>query len=798
MKIPVLLYMKFKLNLHWKTWSTKKKVLTILVGIALVAYYFCLPKTLFDASYSTVIESKDHQLLAAQIAQDGQWRFPEMQTVPNKFETCITLYEDEYFYYHWGFNPISMGKAFASNLSANKVKRGGSTLTQQTIRLARAGQARTYVEKLIEFIQATRLEFKYSKASILKLYASHAPFGGNVVGLDVAAWRYFGTAPDQLSWAESATLAVLPNAPRLIYPGKNQETLLKKRNALLKKLFDHQKIDQSTYELALSEPLPQKPHELPQMAPHLLHQIAKTHKEERLVTTIDYQIQQRANEIIATYYAHYKQAEVYNIAALIVDVENRDIVAYIGNSPTTAAHQKDVDIIQANRSTGSILKPFLYAAMLDDASLLPHQLVADIPVVISGYKPTNFSNSYEGATTANEALSRSLNIPFVLLLQQYGVYRFYDNLQQLQLTSINKYPDHYGLSLILGGAESSLWQLTRAYAGLVGTVNHYNQTQEYRTQEIQELNWQANNVQSFGTNSKEKTIWGAGAIYNTFEALTKVNRPEGDEAWQYYDSALKIAWKTGTSFGGRDAWAIGVNKKYVVSVWVGNASGEGRPSISGVRMAGPILFDLFKLLPKQKDIPAPLNDMEEATICLHSGYLAGPNCPQTKTDLIPFRAKKTTLCPYHKLIHLDASLGYQVNSQCESIDRIVPTPWFILPPTQAYFYRKSHSDYQDLPPFRGDCAPQDQLKKIEFIYPKHGDRIYLTKNFYSALQPFIAKASTSSANKVLFWYLNEQYMGTTKQFHEIAIQGKEGVNYLTITDEEGHTQTIEFYLEKQN
>ncbi|QQU02979.1 penicillin-binding protein 1C [Myroides odoratus] len=790
--------MKFNLNLKWSTWSTKKKVLVILVGIALIAYYFCLPRTLFDAPYSTVIESKDHQLLAAQIAPDGQWRFPEMQAVPDKFKTCITLYEDEYFQYHWGFNPVSMVKAFMSNLSSNKIKRGGSTLTQQTIRLARDGQKRTYFEKIIELIQATRLEFKYSKQSILNLYASHAPFGGNVVGLDVAAWRYFGTAPEQLSWAESATLAVLPNAPRLIYPGKNQEILLNKRNALLKKLLEANKIDQSTYELALTEPLPQKPHELPQIAPHLLQYVAKTNKEERLVTTIDYQVQQRANDIIANYYLHYRQAEVYNIAALIVDVENRDVIAYIGNSPTTVTHQKDVDIIQANRSTGSILKPFLYAAMLDDASLLPHQLVADIPVVISGYKPTNFSNSYEGATTANEALSRSLNIPFVLMLQQYGVYRFYDNLQQLQLSSINKYPDHYGLSLILGGAESSLWQLTRAYAGLVGTVNHYNTAHEYRTKEIQELNWKADYTQTYGESSKEKTIWGAGAIYNTFEALTKVNRPEGDEAWQYYDSALKIAWKTGTSFGGRDAWAIGVNKKYVVSVWVGNATGEGRPSISGVRMAGPILFDLFKLLPKQKDMTAPLNDLEEVSICSTSGYLAGPNCPQTKTDLAPFRAKKTVLCPYHKLVHLDASLQYQINSQCEAVDQIVPTPWFILPPTMAYFYRKSHSDYQDLPPFRADCGPQDQLKKIEFIYPKHGEHIYLTKNFYAELQPFVAKASTSSANKTLFWYLNEEYIGSTRQFHELAIHGKTGINYLTITDEEGHTQTIEFYLEKQS
>jgi len=645
--------MKFNINLKWKTFSTKKKVLLVISTIVLIAYIFCLPTTLFHKPYSTVIESNDEQLLAAQIALDGQWRFPEIKEVPEKFKTCIVLYEDEYFYAHWGINPISTIKALISNFSSNKIKRGGSTLTQQTIRLARDGKKRTYFEKLIEAIQATRLEFKYSKKSILALYTSHAPFGGNVVGLDVASWRYFGIAPEQLSWAESATLAVLPNAPKLIYPGKNQEILLIKRNTLLKKLYDKNIIDAETYKLSITEPLPQKPHDLPQITPHLLQFIAKTNKEQRIVTTIDYNIQQRTNEIIKNYYQHYSQAEIYNISALIVDVENRDIITYIGNSPTTITHQKDVDIIHAPRSTGSILKPFLYTAMLDNGSILPNQLIADIPVVISGYKPVNHNSGFEGAVTASEALSRSLNIPFVLMLQQYGVYPFYDNLQRLQLTSINKQPNHYGLSLILGGAESTLWQLTRAYAAMVGTVNFYEKNHLYRENELHQLNWKKINVPSFGKTSKEKILWGAGAIYNTFDALTKVNRPEGDEAWQYYDSAIKIAWKTGTSFGGRDAWAIGVNKKYVVSVWVGNANGEGRPSISGVRMAGPILFDLFKLLPKQKDLSVPYNDLEEVITCKTSGYLASPNCMQTTIKLIPNRAQKTQLCPYHQLIHLN-------------------------------------------------------------------------------------------------------------------------------------------------
>ncbi|KZE75998.1 penicillin-binding protein 1C [Myroides marinus] len=787
--------MKIKPYLNWKSWSLKKKIKVSILFVLLVLYYFCLPSQLFTKPYSTVIESKDNKLLGAQIASDGQWRFPEVDSVPDKFKECIIAFEDEYFYYHWGVNPVSMFKAFKANLKSDEVVRGGSTLTQQTIRLARDGKKRSYAEKIVEAILATRLEFKYSKDKILRLYASHAPFGGNVVGIDVAAWRYFGTTPEHLSWAECATLAVLPNAPRLIYPGKNQELLLKKRNNLLKKLLDKKVIDENTYLLAIEEPLPQKPHELPQMAPHLLQYVAKTNLQQRNNTTIDYNIQQRVNDIVKGYYFNYSQSEIYNIAVIVIDVETRDIVSYVGNTPTTAEHKKDVDIIHAQRSTGSILKPFLYGSMLDDVELLPKSLVADIPVVISGYKPENFNSTYEGAVPADEALFRSLNIPYVLMLQKYGIYRFYNQLQNLGFKSINKHPNHYGLSLILGGAESNLWEITKAYAGLASTLNYYNKSKgQYRSNEIQNLNWNNDIQLDFGSESSEKNTLGAGAIYSTFKALTLVNRPEGDEAWRYYDSSLKIAWKTGTSFGGRDAWAVGVNKKYVVGVWAGNATGEGRPSISGVRMAGPILFDVFNLLPRTSWFAQPLNDMDEIETCTQSGYLAGPNCPKTKS-LVPYRAKKTELCPYHKLVHLDQTLTYQVNTLCESLDNIVNQSWFILPPTMAHFYKRYYTDYKDLPPFREDCIGANNQTATEFIYPKHNDVIYLTKDFYSKTQPFIAKAATNNPIKKLYWYLDEQYLGETSMFHEQSILTEPGSHYLTIVDADGNSKTIQITIE---
>ena len=211
-----------------KTKILQHKIKSILIVLLVAGYYFCLPRTLFNEPYSTVIESKEGNLLGAKIARDGQWRFPASDSVPEKFQHCIIAFEDQHFNYHPGFNPISMWNAFRQNSKANRVVRGGSTLTQQVIRLSRKGKTRTYFEKIIEMVMATRLEFRHSKKEILSLYAAHAPFGSNVVGLEMASWRYFGVQSHQLSWAETATLAVLPNAPSLIYPGKNQQRLFGK------------------------------------------------------------------------------------------------------------------------------------------------------------------------------------------------------------------------------------------------------------------------------------------------------------------------------------------------------------------------------------------------------------------------------------------------------------------------------------------------------------------------------------------------------------------------------------------
>ena len=752
----------------------------------LIFYVFCLPKKLFTKTTSTVITSANNELLGALIAADGQWRFPHNHSVPQKFKTCLIQFEDEHFYKHPGFNPVSILKAFKQNLKAGSVKRGGSTITQQVIRLSRDNRSRTYIEKLKELILATRLEISVSKEEIIAFWSSNAPFGGNVVGLDAASWRYFNRKSTDLSWAEAATLAVLPNAPNLIYPGKNQQKLLEKRNRLLKKLFTKKVIDSLTYRLSILENLPQKPYPLPQIAPHLLQKINQQKKGEFVKTTIHKKLQKQTNTIVKNHYNQLRKNGIYNIAVLVLDVKTRQVLSYVGNAPTDKKHQKDVDVIDKPRSTGSVLKPFLYAAMLDSGDLLPNTLVADIPTNFGSYQPENFDKKYAGAVSAKLALSKSLNVPTVRMLQEFGLVKFYDYLKKLNLKNINKNANYYGLTLALGGAESNLWDLCKSYASLAATVNNYTQnSSRYFKNEFTEPIYFADKKIDFGEKSSEKIIFDAASIYLTFESLKEVNRPNAEQNWEFFDSSKQIAWKTGTSFGFRDAWAIGTTKDYVVGVWVGNADGEGRPGLVGVQIAAPILFDVFDKLPKSDWFEKPFDEMTKIEICTKSGFRATEICQEKKIEFVQNSGLKTAPCPYHILIHTDVLENYQVNSSCEKLSAIKQKSWFVLPPLMEYYYKDKNPFYKPMPKFRKDCFGEIK-NALKFIYPTEKTTIYLPKDFNGNRNETILKATHSNTEATLYWYVNSSFIATTKEIHELSIILKSGNYVISITDNFGN------------
>jgi len=772
----------------------KHKVKLATITLLFIIYLFCLPKKLFNNPTATVITSSKNELLGAQIADDGQWRFPHNDSIPDKFKTCIVQFEDEYFYKHPGFNPVSIFKALRDNLKYNNIKRGGSTLTQQVIRLSRKATSRTYFEKIKELILATRLELRDSKDNILAYYSSNAPFGGNVVGLDAAAWRYFNRPATNLSWAENATLAVLPNAPSLIYPGKNQKQLFKKRNRLLNKLLDNQIIDSLTYKLSIAEKLPQKPYILPQIAPHLLQKISKKYNGQYIKTSVYKSLQEQVNFIIKTHYNQLRQNEIHNAAVLVLDVRTRQVLAYIGNTPTDKAHQKDVDVIDKARSTGSILKPFLYAAMLDSGDLLPKTLVMDVPTQFGSYHPENFNKTYDGAVPASRALSRSLNVPAVRMLREFGLDRFHLYLKKLKLKDLKYSANHYGLSLVLGGAESNLWDLCKSYAALSSTLNHFSESSsEYFSNEFCEPTFLASEAINFGNLTNEKTLFDAASIYLTYESLKNVNRPESDESWEFFDGSKQIAWKTGTSFGFRDAWAIGTTKDYVVGVWVGNADGEGRPGLVGIRTAAPILFDVFDALPNSDWFSQPLDAMQAVSICKQSGHRASINCNDIEEQFIQISGLKTKPCPYHVLIHLDKTNTFQVNSSCEDLGNINHKPWFNLPPLMAYYYKAKNPFYRPLPKFKSGCLNENTVS-IDFIYPKANNSIFLPRDFDEKTNDLILKIAHSKPGSMVFWYIDDTFIGSTKDLHELAIKPKQGKHIITVVDQFGNEAERKFHI----
>ncbi len=771
----------------------KKGKLLIVCVLFIAVVFLILPVVKFNDPTSTILEDREGNLLAAKIADDGQWRFPDCDSVPRKLSIAIRMFEDEYFYYHLGINPVSLFRALKQNIKEGRIVSGGSTISMQVVRIFRKGKPRTVGEKLKEIFLAFKLELTRSKEDILKLYVSHAPFGGNVVGIDAASWRYYGRPANSLSWGEAATLAVLPNAPSLVYPGKNQDLLIKKRNRLLDKLLSKGLLDNTSCELAKSETLPLRPAPLPQITPHLLDRAIKDgHKGRKIVTSIRQDLQLQVNQLVESHYQTFVQNEIHNMAVLILDVHSRKVITYVGNTGTKKEGSGgQVDVITAPRSSGSILKPFLFASMLDEGEILPNSLIPDIPTHISDYAPKNFDRTYSGAVPASQMLVRSLNVPAVRMLQEYGVEKFYSKLQKLGFSSINRGPDNYGLTLILGGAEVTLWDLGKSYSGMAATLNHF---EEYEYRYDPEEYYEPSYFADFSNSGKESSVkkallknglYSSAAIWSTLNTLTDLKRPIEEGLWEFYASTKNIAWKTGTSFGFRDAWAVGVSPQYFVGVWVGNADGEGRPGLTGLNAAAPVLFDVFNLLPAGEWFRAPYDEMVDLAVCHESGYRAGPDCEIVDTLEVLVNGTKVRVCPYHIKIHLDKDETYLVNSDCYPVAEMVEKYWFVLPPAMAWYYKRKNPAYMDLPPIFPKCrSGTGQL--MEIIYPRETKQVFIPRNLDGSLSNLVFEAAHSISGTPIYWHLDDEYLGETNSFHQMELKPAPGWHTLVLIDASGN------------
>lgn len=785
---------------------------SVALALLLAAHFVTrLPTPLFDAPLSSVLEAGDGSLLGARIAADGQWRFPGRDTVPEKYAAAVIAFEDKRFRQHPGVDPLALARAVWTNLRAGEVVSGGSTITMQVIRMARGYRSRTYREKFVEAAQALRLELGTTKDEVLALYAAHAPFGGNVVGLEAAAWRYFGRGPADLSWAEAAMLAILPNNPGAVHPGRSRDALREKRDRLLRRLAEAGAIDAAVLRLALMEPLPDKPQPLPQDAPHLLQRLASEAggAGRRYATTLDPALQRLASEIVARQSQGLAAIGIRHAAALVIDNRSFEVVAYVGNSRWAVDEGSGhaIDLVHRPRSTGSILKPLLFARMLDAGEILPETLVPDVPSQFAGYMPENYDREFRGAVPAKAALARSLNVPAVWMLRRHGVDRFYDFLRAMGMSTLHRAPGDYGLTLVLGGAEGTLWDIAAMYANLGrigggGTpVSGQAATRTDNGEAGSPPHGHVGSAPPSGQDLRPRLLadepyesegtaaLSVGAAWLTLEALVEVVRPGADAQWRVFGQGRRVAWKTGTSYGHRDAWAIGVTPRYTVGVWAGNADGEGRPELTGVGAAAPVLFDVLNRLEGDGWFPKPEVHLKEVTVCESDGFRAAGGCP-TAVAWAPRDSHFERPSPHHRLVHLDLSSGLRVHGRCESTRAMAHEPWFVLPPGQESFYRRWNPGYRPMPPYRADCAAASPEAladgPVDFLYPDDGTRIYIPVELGGQKGRAVFSVVHRDPDATLHWHLDDRYVGSTSVFHEQALDVGRGWHAITVVDDVGN------------
>lgn len=722
--------------------------------VSLVVLTLDIPEQ--DHQLSTVVYDSNGDVLASRISKDQQWRYPIEGDLPDDFVACIRYYEDQYFYYHTGVNPITLAKAIIENYRAKRIVRGGSTISMQVMRMYYGNQPRTILQKCKEIAGALKLELVFSKAEIVKKWASLAPFGGNTVGAQTAAMRYFDRGLNDLSWAEYATLAVLPNAPATIHMNRNTERLRKKRDFLLHKLFMHGVIDRTDYSLACSEDIPVYDPKVQQKSIHLLAYLEKKYPNQKAFhTSIDPLVQKDAQSVIDEYSRQYQVDGISNAAALIVDNISNQVVAYVGNVSNTSMHY--VDCIQGKRSYGSLLKPFLYAYTLSQGAFLPDEVVKDIPTNINGFIPKNFDKAYRGQIPLGLMVTQSLNIPAVRVLNYVGLEKFHKHLREdLRLTSIHPDPNHHGLSIILGGAESTLWDMVRIYKGLAR--NNRGLDNPYADIGIREKI--IHEESSFSYDYLD--------LGYVLDAMQSVKRPR-EEQMHMKLGGEDVAWKTGTSYGHRDAWSIGIKGRYTVGIWVGNEDGKGVYDLTGVKKAAPILFKILRNLPEAASTANLLtyDHIHEVSQCLSSGRLAGPLCKETKTIKISHVFHELRTCNLHSINSTSGDTLYHPD------------------PVAAYYY---HAFYDSK-----HSRKNRNTSSLKIVYPEPNMVMILPKKLDGERSRLTAEVYRDK-DRTLYWYLDGNFLATTNK-NSALIDVSSGKHTLFVVDAMGQEDQIEFSIE---
>jgi penicillin-binding protein 1C len=754
------------------------KILAILLLPFLLDYLFPFPHAKLRRPSATIVYDRDGNPLRVFLPVDDKYRFPiKLDEVPPELIRALIASEDRHFFHHPGVDPVAMLRATWSNIRARRVVSGASTIPMQIARMAEP-RRRSLGAKAIEAFRAMQLTAYYSKRELLEIYINLAPYGSNIEGIGAASFFYFAKEPCRLSLGEIALLTTLPRSPNRYDPFRDPHAARHARDRVLAQLHDRGAFTEREIHEARRQQLPGARRRIPFTAPHWC-ELAKRESPSsaRLHTTLDPRVQRIAQQRVTARAAELRSRNIENAAVVIIDNSTREVHALVGSADFFDPHydgQNNGAI--ARRSPGSALKPFLFAKAIDDGRLIPETYLLDIPTDYSGYVAENYDGTYRGRVTARDALVQSLNAPAVRLVSELGVDSFLTTLRHGGLRTLDRPSSHYGLPLILGAGEVRLLDLTNLYATLAEGGVHRP-------------------VRLFRSSvppTRGERLFSAEATAIITEVLCELRRPDMPQGWELTTDTPRIAWKTGTSYGHRDAWSIGFSSRYTIGVWIGNFDGHGVKGLSGSEDAAPLLFDLFRAIDPTSVRRRTPPRIEAIDVCALSHQLPTPHCADRVSVQRIANVSRMTSCTIHRLLIVDAKSGERLSGECLASRPSVARVFAIDPPELVSYRRANGEQVATLPPLSAACHDVDAEQRPRIISPDPTTPYRIRRDAPLRYQEIRLTAQSGSDVSSLFWYQDGVLIATQRPERSVFVAPAIGTHRIAVVDDLGRSHSVTY------